>query len=520
MDTNFKPSLPFLSGISGRFIFLSLFICFLFAGCEREEVTGGNHGNNVASGSLLTVNTSVQGFTGSPNDRSPGTRSAWITSKVSFNPGDKIGVFAVENGVVKEDGKNKPLTYKIGGKWEGDVYYYNDQTTYFAYFPYDAAYDNMTSLAQIQADFESKLGNNPGQSSSIEFMKYASMMVSTSTDGTANKAQKTLSFTFKPVGARVALYLPETLVCYSNGNSEDFTYSLRNVTGVVTPAEAVSGVTWKINDEESTFYEEEYVGIYNRIVKPGTTIKVEMSGIFTYPVGDQACMNMLSFKMENITTEMGKSRVVLLNLRRDLQPGDFLYEDGSFLPREVTNPPKDGCVAIVNSMKTFYKPNISDFSPRIDGRDEPPLQAIHGYAVALRNANGDNAAFHWASEKKKTGATKSCGYLDTRILLALTNMTPYAAKFAVENNGTPPPKGSSGWYLSSSLDPSWEPGELNLSLDKIGGQRIENRGYWMSSTSQEPSQPEYADFINPFGGVDRLYENRYSNLPARASVAF
>ncbi|GHT16292.1 hypothetical protein FACS189426_24200 [Bacteroidia bacterium] len=117
----------------------------LFAGCSEDD----NLPNG--TGEALTIQVSVQGFTsGSPETR---TTDAGYTT--SFATGDQIGITVIQDGVIRENN----IPYEYGGtSWNpvaapAGIY---TGVTYLIYYPYSAAMNGKTSVAEIVAAFTPK----------------------------------------------------------------------------------------------------------------------------------------------------------------------------------------------------------------------------------------------------------------------------------------------------------------------------------------------------------------------------
>lgn len=143
-----------------KLMMIFMLLASLFTACVKEEFIYENLGE------------ANQGFTVTVMTAS--TRTAEDYASTTFTPGDKIGLFVVIGGYIKEF--NICYTMNAYGDWNGDGSYWGDENSdvyYFAYYPYREDYFFYENYAA------KTLGLNP----SDEFLEsLASQMVADTED--------------------------------------------------------------------------------------------------------------------------------------------------------------------------------------------------------------------------------------------------------------------------------------------------------------------------------------------------
>ncbi|MCD8268124.1 MAG: fimbrillin family protein [Parabacteroides sp.] len=126
-----------------KYTFFLLSCGALLCGCSNDNLPGDNTGN--ISTQPLTITVRDGGFHGSGDIQ---TRYEEIDYQTIFTAGDKIGLFAVENGELIDNIQNLCLTAVNNGRdgiyWEmeGGRIPLSDNFSYFAYYPYLADVSN------------------------------------------------------------------------------------------------------------------------------------------------------------------------------------------------------------------------------------------------------------------------------------------------------------------------------------------------------------------------------------------
>lgn len=128
-----------------KFIFLLLSGVFVLSGCSGNEFLNDDM-HDISTGSF-TVSVSDGGY----KENGGMQTRAIMDENPTFIAGDQIGLFAVENKNVLDDIQNLCLTAVDDGKegiyWEVENGYglMREDITYFAYFPYQADFNDQYS---------------------------------------------------------------------------------------------------------------------------------------------------------------------------------------------------------------------------------------------------------------------------------------------------------------------------------------------------------------------------------------
>lgn len=167
----------------------------------------------------------------------------------------------------------------------------------------------------------------------------------------------------------------------------------------------------------------------------------------------------------------------------DVSVGDFFYSDGtcsSILDNNKT------CIGIVFKVGVGQGDKIDNYYSFLAGN------VIHGYVVALKNANSEEP-LQWSTANVVTGVSTSQenfdGYSNTLILKEKENSkNNFPAVWAcINNNSVAAPVSSSSWYLPSYAqmkELSDQESNIQTNLVAAGGSIIKpwgNPDYWTSS---------------------------------------
>lgn len=397
---------------------LLLVLSVIFISCEdNHSIEAGE------SGIPLSLQIEMGSFTSSV-----GTRINYNGFSTQFAGGDQIGITAVKNGAVYNGMDNVPFTYDAAtSTWKPSdssvlpqLYYYPD-VTYIAYYPYDATTMNGKKSEQEMIDaFTPKTDQST-------YANYTASDLMTGT-GTVTGSNEAYTIAFK-LEHRMSLFVMKAQgkKCVSASGGEypvlpyDFSFKLNDT---ALPTYKFSDGTYRCMIHPTTASQKINIGF-----KIATDIPVSYEKTYATLTGG----NYYSFDFNN---EGGKA------VKRDLQVGDFYYQDGSVLPKDATfyqfanNP----CIGVVFYAGGGNGDNVSNY----DGR----LSAINGYVLALNHTKstwGDNSKT-WTNDNKKNYS----GYSDTKLIKAGVDA---GKSFPVYNycvNFRPAPTGkSSGWYIPS-----------------------------------------------------------------------
>ena len=201
----------------------------------------------------------------------------------------------------------------------------------------------------------------------------------------------------------------------------------------------------------------------------------------------------------------------------DPQIGDYYYVDGTY--SSTLDKPCIGIVFKVGAAGNEQTGNYSDISFANN--------VIHGYAVALNDANSGNTC-DWGKRGVETpianvdnkDVTAYTGYSDTKTIISNYQNTEtwndYAAfkSVVVYRSAVPAPVNSSGWYLPSLA----QLGDVYTALASIGTNlasagnafRTDNDGrYWTSSEKNKKGQDSW--YVKMNNGTKESYAKDGSN---------
>ena len=117
-------------------------ILLVCSACTDDNDTDTGKGTNYPDGIPLTVRTTTIGFEVPSGSGQPSTRASAADKHLhpEFVDNDKIGIFAVKDGVILNDIDNVPFAYKVSdNSWNlvegGKTLYWYSGVSYIAY-PY------------------------------------------------------------------------------------------------------------------------------------------------------------------------------------------------------------------------------------------------------------------------------------------------------------------------------------------------------------------------------------------------
>lgn len=449
-------------------ICLALF-SLLMASCGEEEALF--QADNATHLELCVV---AENFV-STNETTRATEEGYITN---FTSGDQIGIFAVKtsNGFVLD--KNIPYEYK-GTAWvpthpANTVHSYDsylDDVTYFAYYPYSADMDDATSEANIQAKFTPK----PDQSTYANYT--ASDLMTGAGTLSATGDTRTLTLELKHRMALLVLCPDPYATCTAPAGAGYEYYTEARTKGTITNAKINNAATYAVGDDT-----------YRLLVAPAAD-KMDIS--LEYTLGTSATSCTISEQTLTAGTyHQFKMGHPALTVEREVQIGDYFYNNGKLMPGANGEEPADkgNCIGVV----FHVGPGQGDKLDYYAGTGLGSRDKIRGYVVALknqeRNAIYGEKAYKWADSENLVGAstntTDFLGYANTSLILKnVTN--PEAAQAAKDYSwhGSPPAN-SSGWYLGSAGQMARmaenRKSKLASSLQKAGG--VDFYGVFWTST--------------------------------------
>lgn len=413
----------------------------------------------------LTVTTHVNGYL--PEGAEAGSRASSSGNAFNFTAGDAIGLIALKNGSVVSEYNNVKLTYSGGGWRSSEPLYDFGATSYIAYYPYRSDMSGKTSVDAIKSAFPIK----DDQSTEADFN--ASNLLT----ATATPNGESLRFNFTPAFAMVETTKTDGLEGYSNANGENFTYKF------------YSGNEFPFVYHPNGFFCASDNKTFRKIIKPSTATSIRIY------VGFQN--QFVANYDKTVTVSAGNyKKLVIKPLNYNLALGDYVYNMGgaiAFFPEiALNNSPKSNCIAVISKMGQGTGDNPSNY----DGK----LSAVHGYAVALKDAVSGTCLWASTDPKDQIGVGSSLseedyvGYSNTKKIKAVSGYSEntFPACWKACNYSVSAPSNSSGWYLPDIAQCYlWfnKKSELNTAFTKVGGVKFSESEYicYVSSTEVKAS---------------------------------
>lgn len=463
----------------------------LFSGCGKEldELPAGGSGTESpenpeqTEGELLRLRVSDAGYL----DAGTGSRATDSGLTTTFEDGDKIGLFVVnnENEVLYA---NVPYT-KNKEEWtaEQKVRTKGYPVRVFAYYPYvedDKIIGKINKEAQDASGFFQTYieGLDISNQSTLADYRQADVMACMVSIDDAEAARDALTLTMNHQMGLVMVKLPTEVtlssVNYYLKGDEEFTWTVEeNVTLPANLSEESLTVTGGIQPlKEETGY--------RYLCKSGEN-NISFSGGFkTYGATK-------SYSVSSATVSSGSSKTYNVSVtpfaapgkaEYTPQPGDFYMNDGSVLSR-VTSSNMADCIGIV-----YWVPTATDplESHKVTWLEEHST-CIHGLVVGLEVKRSS-----WGTHGETTNITDSetdgifRGYSNTKSLVSKHSGYAIVSVYNSLSGVTLPPGKTSGWYVPSV-------GELmklcqakfrvNSSLSALGSTSLSSSTYWSSGES-------------------------------------
>lgn len=499
----------------------------LFCACSNDnDALPGDDGDNTPL-AALRIEVSASDFT---NDNGTNTRATDNGAATTFESGDRIGIIVLDgNGNVLSD--NIPYKYN-GGAWSFDssnnegktaVYYDNKAgtLTYLAYFPYSVEANGVTSLDNLKVKFP------PQPDQRTEDAYRASDLLVWSNTGSAPLKKLNIEFTH----AYSSLSLP----------SIDITCEITGVEGTTTySSSSIGDVNFTINGNPYFAYKASD-GSY-RFITILRSLTANDRYFFTYGTKTySSTMSAISFAANTRYTLVPSLNLGQYSLN-NAKIGDFYCKnnsnEGYLIPGEIASLTADQQAACLGIVLKVGKDDSGDWKDDCDYKQKDsqnPMSDIHGYVLALNDANGGNYC-QWGSRGMQVSTDQNqytgfYGYKNTQAIkgkvvadktLADAFPATYYTTAAYEDSYASPAN-SSGWFLPSAGQ-CWywfkNEGVLLLSMKKASG----NENYsWKSyywSSSEDDYYPAYdAWYLNfRYSNVYNYNKDIYSSV--RACLAF
>lgn len=472
------------------YILLSSFLALLLQGCINEIA------NETHNGTPLTIQVGTIGYTSADSLQTRTTEDNYTTK---FAKGDQIGVFAVKNGSSKVIFKNIPYTYN-GSQWTGSEYYYSN-TTYFAYYPYDASLsESITTLDGIVAAFKTKLSSTTDQST---YEKYTAVDLMTAE--VVSPTSSSLTFTFKHEMALVVIDLPYILYNFTNLNRKDYYVPMPYTTFENIQPYYMRG------------------GTYRYLVAPDAT--PNFSG--SYVTEDYSTKKKYTCNVSAVIGAGSYKRFVVdganqIDKNHTLQIGDFYMKNGSVLSlTSATEKQKAECIGVVFKVGDTG----DDYSSSGIGQ-----KACHGCVVALQECGSKS----WGPSGFVVGTVVNHGWMGYHDLLKIEayvktssyTLASFPSTYACRNYTPVAPGFTTGWYLPASTQVHGgfctSDGNIQTTLkgkiSMVGGKAITFSKFYYGTSSEYGVNP--ANQYMKVGINNWNCENKGSANPVRAVLSF
>lgn len=507
-------------------------ILFVLSSCSGEDVFVTN-GQSPREALVLTV--SVGDFV---TDGNSATRAADTGATTTFENNDKVGVIILDGkGTLLSN--NVPYKYN-NGSWSFEnidsktqCYYDSKAVTYIVYYPYSTDANDVINVDGLKSKFKPK----DDQSTEADY-RASDLLVWTSTSGPL----KTLTAELKHAYASVSVS-PNIKYTLQDGNS----------TEVICALSQISDVSLAIEDNSAYKFYPAEDGSYRYILPTNSSIS-NLSCSFT-------------FKSKEYSSTVTISTSVSANTRYTFVPtvkggdygldkaqiGDFYCKSndgntGYLIPSDIaslTAEQKAACLGVVlkagrgtDEGKTGNDDkeanNWKDDCDYKQKDSQNPMSDIHGYVLALNDANGGNDC-QWGSSGTQVHTDQNqysgfYGYKNTQTIKAVaadkTLVDAFPAAYyttAAYEDSYASPVNSSGWFLPSAGQ-CWywfKNGDVLLSSMKkaSGNENYSWKSYYWSS-SERNGGPAYNAWSLDFNRSDVSGYFKDGDRYVRSCLAF
>ena len=354
------------------YFLLSLPFCLFMAACEHEIGRDGE--DSVGDLSSIRISVSDAGFAPAAQEDGEAVYSR------DFKVGDKIGVFAVMNGVMVEGQSNMCFTASDNGNggivWtteDLDEGAFFSEAVYFAYYPYmeglSATLDPESADAgQFFSEMISSFIPEKEQSG-ISAFDASDLMIGSGLISNGN----TVAFVMEHAMSMVVIELPTEYYSFDNTDYE-------------IPDYVIGGFKDAVFDGFTPYSEEGHVFKY--IVNSGVSVSVAGSYVDD---GGQTC----SWD-EEVMPGQGKYSKVLVDggvnpISHTLSPGDFFLADGRLLSKDASA----GEVAAADVIGVVFQINPERMDPAIADSLGGVVHALVIGTKSVKETPGDAGYYHW-----------------------------------------------------------------------------------------------------------------------------
>lgn len=354
------------------YFLLSLPFCLFMAACEHEIGRDGE--DSVGDLSSIRISVSDAGFAPAAQEDGEAVYSR------DFKVGDKIGVFAVMNGVMVEGQSNMCFTASDNGNggivWtteDLDEGAFFSEAVYFAYYPYmEGLSATLDPEAADAGQFFSEMISSfmpEKEQSDISAFDASDLMIGSGLISNGN----TVAFVMEHAMSMVVIELPTEYYSFDNTDYE-------------IPDYVIGGFKDAVFDGFTPYSEEGHVFKY--IVNSGVSVSV--AGSYVDDGGQTCPWN------DEVTPEKGKYSKVLVDggansIRHTLSPGDFFLADGRLLSKDAPA----GEVAAADVIGVVFQINPERMDPAIADSLGGVVHALVIGTKSVKETPGDAGYYHW-----------------------------------------------------------------------------------------------------------------------------
>lgn len=451
--------------------------------CTDDNDTDTGKGTNYPDGIPLTVRTTTIGFEVPSGSGQPSTRASAADKHLhpEFVDNDKIGIFAVKDGVILNDIDNVPFAYKVSdNSWNpiegGKTLYWYSGVSYIAYYPYkeNIAIDPSLSTDDITASLvkNEKLQPTKDQSSVQEYAA-SDLMIATGTPDTTNPSQIVLNLQFKHQFTLLVVHPQAYIGCYAPKDAGFVYHQESRILDTDSLARSVSlnGVTPCQVDSMR----------YCAIVLPQENSKI--SGNYTTTHGISNERKKINYSGSSTAFAPGKCYTLKVispipgrgSTERKLYPGDFVFQNETEKRIEVhpgnSSLDENGKIYdyqnAIGMVITCSPDRMTDSECNAEGWNHAYVMGLKNLGVALWGVNNQMAEDIPAMTQYDKIEDNMNGFSETRQLLLgkaglATNYVSTTIASQRKKEAVPEGIKRSPWFLPSI-------GQWFDMLENIGG---------------------------------------------------
>lgn len=408
-------------------------ILLVCSACTDDNDTDTGKGTNYPDGIPLTVRTTTIGFEVPSGSGQPSTRASAADKHLhpEFVDNDKIGIFAVKDGVILNDIDNVPFAYKVSdNSWNpvegGKTLYWYSGVSYIAYYPYkeNIAIDPSLSTDNITTSLAKNEKLQPAKDqSSVQEYAASDLMIATGTPDTSNPSQIVLNLQFKHQFTLLVVHPQAYIGCYAPKDAGFVYHQESRILDTDSLARSVSlnGVTPCQVDSMR----------YCAIVLPQENSKI--SGNYTTTHGISNERKKINYSGSSTAFAPGKCYTLKVispipgrgSTERKLYPGDFVFQNETEKRIEVhpgnSSLDENGKIYdyqnAIGMVITCFPDRMTDSECNAEGWNHAYVMGLENLGVALWGVNNQMAEDIPAMTQYDKIEDNMNGFSETRQLL-------------------------------------------------------------------------------------------------------